>query len=196
MPKVLRCPFVLLHASSGFAVASCSVHHPMLRCVTGQAFASQPATTLAAICRYTRHVVVKAHKLSQPQQQPLKPQTQQPGFEEEILNAPKDIERDVAAHCRDISRQLVDLSEQLSATSDRLDVMLEDVSAMSATSRLFGSNHPRKSRLQLEVGERAGSHGTFRTVPDWLQRLAVPLQAADIPPAVAQANVIRNLLKV
>jgi hypothetical protein len=182
----------------------------MLRCVTGQAFPSLPATTLTAICHHTRHVIVQAHEAYQPQQQPLQPQQQQTSSAEEVLDILKDTERDFTAHRKDVCQWLDNIIEQQSAASQKLDDMLEDMSeilemtkdmneqlsAMSETSRLISGTHPRKTRLQLEVGERAGSHATFHTVPDWLQRLAVPLQAAGIPPAAAQANIFENMLKV
>lgn len=176
---------------------------PMLRCVTSRTSASRPASRLTAICCHTRHAIVRAHKPSQPQQQPLQPQKQQTGSAEEILSALKDIERDFTAHSKDTCQRLDDMIEQQSATNENTSALLkmtddmnEQLSSMSESWRLVSGRHPHRIRLQLEVGERAGSHAAFRTVPEWLQRLAVPLQAAGIPPAVAQANIINNLLKV
>ena len=183
----------------------------MLRCVIRQAIASSKCgATSAATCCHARKVIAKAHHVpDQPQQQPLQPQQQRQSFEEEILSKIEDVEMDFSAHCKDMCQRLDNLIEQQSAMSQKMDDMFEgmsgiskmtkdmkeQLSAISETSCLISGTHPR-NRLQLEVGERAGSHGTLCTVPQWLQRLAVPLQAVGIQPAMAQANIIEHLLKV
>jgi hypothetical protein len=186
----------------------------MLRCVTGQAFAliyhCLPPHRLPcavsrgmSLCRPTRLVSRNSRPCSRNSSRNILRRRS-------CVRLRISFEKEFTAHCTEMCQRLDNMIEQQSAMSQKLDDMLKDMSriskmtkdmseqlsAMSETSRLISGKRPRRSQLQLEVGERAGSHATFSTWPEWLQRLAMPLQAAGVSPAEAQANIIRNLLKV
>ena len=112
--------------------------------------------------------------------------------EQKFLHLADDVHNEYTTFCE----QMTAATQKARANMDwKLRTVTKELSEHVDTYRKLSSDTIRQ-RLWLEVGNRAVSKRSFRTMPDWLQRMAAPLQDADISLQTAETAIIENLLKV
>jgi hypothetical protein len=194
-PSCQMCPLVLHILSIRFEKCLLMYNSDsMLRCMMTRAFTPHCGPFCAnAARRRAWHCIVSARVPSQPLPEPDEQQHQQQRSpEEEHLALADNVNKEWTAFCEQMTTAT--RAARYNVT-EKLQVVTKELSEQVDTYRRLSSDTTRQ-RLWLEVGNCAVSSKSFRTISDWLQRMAAPLQDADISLQTAETAIIENLLKV
>jgi hypothetical protein len=129
--------------------------------------------------------------------EPMQPgQSQQPPQPEQWHNEVLEYVRSTRAEDREAAKRK---QQETDSANSKLNARLSRLARVSsAVGRRYGSIHEDicRVKLALAVGLPALQQQNIQQLPQRLHRSAAPLEAADIPAAVAQSNLIHNILQV